>query len=197
MNPRQQVLIVDDKKENLLAMRRVLADLDIDIVEAAGGNEALAATLDHDFALAILDIMMPDMDGFELAGYLKGDAKTRNIPIIFLTAVFFEEERIFKGYEAGAVDYIVKPYKPEVLLSKVRVFLDLERVRSKLAEKIAAQKAAEQELRESESLYRAIARNFPDGAVYIFDHDLRFRVADGQAMAALGFRRAMPSGVGW
>ena len=78
---------MDDKKANLLALRKVLMELDVEIIEATGGNEALAATLEHDFAIAILDVMMPGMDGYELAGYLKGDAKTRDIPIIFLTAV--------------------------------------------------------------------------------------------------------------
>ena len=189
MNQKQKILIVDDKKANLLALRKVLMELDVEIIEATGGNEALAATLEHDFAIAILDVMMPGMDGYELAGYLKGDAKTRDIPIIFLTAVSADDERIFKGYDVGAVDYIVKPYNPVVLLSKVRVFLELERVRAQLVEKIEALTRSEEALRESEALYRAIARNFPDGAVYIFDHDLRFRVADGKAMAPLGYKR--------
>ena len=189
MKQKQKILIVDDRKENLLALRKVLADLDVEIIEAASGNEALAATLDHDFAVAILDVMMPGMDGYELAAYLRGDAKTRNTPIIFLTAVYSEEERIFKGYEIGAVDYIVKPYNPVILISKVRVFLELEKARMQLAEKINALTVSEQALRESEAIYRAIAENFPDGAVYIFDSDLRFRVADGKAMETLGYSR--------
>lgn len=189
MHQKQKILIVDDKKENLLVLRRILADLDVEIVEATSGNEALTATLDQDFAVGILDIMMPGMDGYELAGYLREDDKTRNMPIIFLTAVFSEEERIFKGYEVGAVDYIVKPYNPDVLLSKVRVFLELAKTRAQLAEKVDALTASEQALRASESLYRAIARNFPNGAVYVFDHDLRFRVADGEAMTVLGYTR--------
>ncbi|MFO7760637.1 MAG: response regulator [Thermodesulfobacteriota bacterium] len=128
----QKILIVDDRKENLVALRQVLSGLDVEIIEAASGNEALAATLDHSFALAILDVRMPGMDGYELAKYLRSDAKTRNIPLIFLTAGHAEEEHIFKGYEAGGVDYIVKPYTPGVLVSKVRVFLELAEIHEEL-----------------------------------------------------------------
>ena len=130
---RQKILIVDDRRESLIALRKVLSQLDVEIVEAADGNEALAATLDNRFALAILDVMMPGMDGYELAGILRGDPRTRRLPIIFLTAFSSDEDRIFKGYEVGAVDYIVKPYNPNVLLFKVGVFLELERVRAELA----------------------------------------------------------------
>lgn len=130
---KQKILIVDDRKANLVALRNVLSDLDVEIIEATSGNEALAATLDHSFSLAILDVKMPEMDGYELAEHLRGDIKTRNLPIIFLTAVYSAEERIFEGYKVGAVDYIVKPYTPIILLSKVRVFLDLARAREELA----------------------------------------------------------------
>lgn len=135
MIAKQKILIVDDKKRNLIALRQVLAGLDVEVIEAANGNEALAATLEHRFAVAILDVMMPGMDGYELAEYLRSDARTRSLPIIFLTAVYSAEERIFKGYEVGAVDYIIKPYNRDVLLSKVRVFLELEQIRAQLDEK--------------------------------------------------------------
>ena len=129
---KQKILIVDDKKENLVALRQVLGDLDADVVEATTGNEALAATLEHDFAVAILDVMMPGMDGYELAEHLRGDKKTRIIPIVFLTASLPDERNMFKGYEAGAIDYITKPYLPEVLVSKVRVFLEMDRDKREL-----------------------------------------------------------------
>jgi PAS domain S-box-containing protein len=164
--PRQKILIVDDKKENLLALRQILEGVDVDIVEATGGNQALAATLDHRFALAILDVMMPEMDGYELAGHLRGDAKTQNIPIIFLTAIYSEKDRIFKGYQAGAVDYIVKPYSPIVLLAKVRIFLDLDRAHENLAGKIAA-------LTVSEERYKSLVSTIPD-IVYRVDKKGRF-----------------------
>ncbi|WP_083456557.1 response regulator [Desulfosarcina cetonica] len=88
MREKQKILIVDDKKENLMALKQVLKKLDADIIEASSGNQALAATLDHRFAVAILDVMMPGMDGYELAEFLRGDDNTRVIPIIFVTASF-------------------------------------------------------------------------------------------------------------
>ncbi len=132
MNTIQKILIVDDRKENLVALRQVLQGVKAEIIEAASGNEALAATLDHTFALAILDVMMPGMSGFELARHLRGDSATRLIPIIFVTASYQDEQQTFNGYEAGGVDYIVKPYAPEVLLAKTHIFLQLDRQRQEL-----------------------------------------------------------------
>lgn len=132
MNSTQKILIVDDKKENLVVLRQVLREVDVEVIEASSGNEALAASLDHNFALAILDVMMPGMSGFELAEHLHGDDATRLMPIIFVTAAYPDEQNIFSGYEAGCIDYIVKPYAPEVLLAKVRIFLELDRQRSEL-----------------------------------------------------------------
>ncbi|MCD6415268.1 MAG: response regulator [Planctomycetes bacterium] len=131
-NSTQKILIVDDKKDNLVALRRVLSVLDAEVVEATTGNEALVATLDHHFAVAILDVGMPGMSGFELAEHLRGDKKTRVIPVVFLTASYDDEQHMFKGYEAGGVDYIMKPYAPEALLGKVRVFLEMDRYRREL-----------------------------------------------------------------
>ncbi len=133
-SPRQKILIVDDQERNLLALEKLLEPLDVDLVKARNGNEALAATLDTHFALAVLDVVMPGMDGFELAEYLRGDEKTRLIPIIFVTASLAEEQHIFQGYEAGGIDYIVKPIAPEILLGKVRMFLELDRYRNRLHE---------------------------------------------------------------
>jgi len=120
-----KVLIVDDKESNLFALENVLKRLDVRIVKATSGDEALRATLNHDFALAILDVQMPVMDGYELANLLRSDERTSGIPIIFLSAVYSDEPYVFRGYEAGAVDFITKPFVSEVLLSKVRVFLEL------------------------------------------------------------------------
>jgi two-component system sensor histidine kinase EvgS len=132
MNPVQKILIVDDKRENLVALRQVLQGVSSEVVEALSGNEALAATLDHHFALAILDVMMPGMNGFELAEHLHSDEATRLMPVIFVTAALPDERDIFCGYEAGAVDYIFKPYSPDVLLAKVRIFLQIDRQKQEL-----------------------------------------------------------------
>jgi PAS domain S-box-containing protein len=132
MTYRQKILIVDDKKENLIALRQVLREVDAEVIEAADGNEALAATLAHDFAVFLLDVQMPEMNGYELAEFLRGDKKTQVVPIVFLTAGFVDEKAIFKGYEAGAVDYIMKPYPPAVLRGKVKAFLEIANYRREL-----------------------------------------------------------------
>lgn len=129
---RQKILIVDDKAANLFALKKVLQNTDADIVESLSGQEALAAVLEHDFSLMILDIQMPEMDGYELAGHLRGDPKTQDVPIIFLTANHPDETSIFKGYKVGAIDYITKPYLPEILTEKVRALLEMEAVRQEL-----------------------------------------------------------------
>lgn len=119
------VLIVDDTPENLLVLESLLEDMDCNIIKAASGNDALGLMLDYDFALVLLDVQMPEMDGFETAKLMKGSELTRYIPIIFVTAISKEKLSIFKGYEAGAVDYLFKPIEPEIFRSKVRVFLEL------------------------------------------------------------------------
>lgn len=127
MHGNPKILIVDDREANLVALRKVLEHLDAEVFSALSGNEALALTIEHEFALAILDVQMPAMDGFELAGLLRGEANTCDIPIIFVSAVFTEDAHVFRGYESGAVDFLPKPIQPEWLLGKARVFLDLYR----------------------------------------------------------------------
>ena len=133
MKNRQRILIVDDKPENLFSLERVLKPLEsVDIVKAESGNQALARTLDHDFAVIILDVQMPEMDGYEVAELLRSDQKTRNIPIIFLSAVMTDTIHVHKGYESGAVDFLTKPYDSKLLLSKVKIFLELDGYRENL-----------------------------------------------------------------
>jgi len=124
MNSKPKILIVDDKPENLFALRTVLKCLDIELVEATSGNEALKATLHHDFALALLDIQMPEMDGYELASILREEEKTSHLPFIFISAVYTDNLNIFKGYEKGAFSFIAKPFHPEMLINKVKFFID-------------------------------------------------------------------------
>ena len=122
---RMNILIVDDKPANLLALRKILAKPELDIIEASSGNDALALVLEHDFALILLDVQMPDMDGFEVAEIMRGNEETKNIPIIFVTAISKEQKYIFEGYDKGAVDYLFKPLDPDILQSKVNIFLEL------------------------------------------------------------------------
>jgi signal transduction histidine kinase len=124
MDLKPKILIVDDRPENLVALRTVLRDLDIELVEATSGNEALKATLYHNFALALLDIQMPEMDGYELAGILREEEKTSDMPFIFISAVYTDNLNVFKGYERGAFSFITKPFQPEILINKVRFFIE-------------------------------------------------------------------------
>lgn len=124
MNNRPKILIVDDKSENLYAIEIALRDLDVDIIKATSGNDALKATLKHDFSLALLDIQMPDMDGYELATFLREEEKTSRLPFIFISAVYTDNPAIFKGYEKGAFSFITKPFQPELLRNKVLYFIE-------------------------------------------------------------------------
>jgi len=129
---RQKILIVDDQEANLFSLEQILKETDVDIIRAQSGNEALVASLNHDFALALLDVQMPVMDGYELAEWLRSEEKTKELPIIFVSAVYSSDYHVFKGYNAGAVDFMVKPYNPKILISKVKVLLQLDRQKKQL-----------------------------------------------------------------
>jgi CheY-like chemotaxis protein len=120
-----RVLAVDDRRENLLALTAILEGLPVEIVAVTSGEDALKRLLVEDYAVILLDAHMPGMDGFETAGHVKQRERTRHIPILFLTAVDYDPHLAFRGYQAGAVDYITKPFDPWVLRSKVAVFVDL------------------------------------------------------------------------
>ena len=126
------VLIVDDFAENLIAMEAMLRCDEFEIVTARSGRAALDILLDRSVALAIIDVQMPEMDGFELATLMRGVEKTRYVPIVFVTAHSPDVARMFKGYEVGAVDYLFKPIDQQVLRGKVDVFVTLERQRQQL-----------------------------------------------------------------
>ncbi|TAL85036.1 MAG: diguanylate cyclase [Rhodanobacter sp.] len=131
-DPRPKILVVDDTHANIVAMRRLLADCGAELIEAASGNQALALCLDHDFALILLDVNMPDMDGFEVAALLGETEQLRETPVIFVTAAYADDLARLKGYRSGAVDYIAKPINDAILQSKVRVFLELHGARTQL-----------------------------------------------------------------
>ncbi|MGH3327052.1 MAG: response regulator [Streptomycetales bacterium] len=131
---RVKILLVDDRQDNLLALEATLSSLDQLLVRASSGDEALKALLVEDFAVILLDVQMPGLDGFETASRIKQRAKTKDIPIIFLTAYNQEPHDAFRGYAAGAVDYISKPFDPWVLRAKVTVFVDLHKKNGQLRE---------------------------------------------------------------
>lgn len=126
------VLIVDDRPENLLSLEELLSDQGYELVRASSGNEALRLTLKQDFALVLLDVQMPEMDGFETAQLMRANSKTRHIPIIFISAGMKDFQFQFKGYDAGAVDYLAKPIEPLFLQCKVRIFAELYRQRREI-----------------------------------------------------------------
>ncbi len=134
-----KILVVDNQPANIKAMGKVIVSLspDVEIFGASSGHEALSLVIDHDFALAIVDIQMPGMDGFELAELMRGRSEGSHIPIIFVTAGEADQRQMFRGYGAGAVDYIPNPIDPRVLASKVRVFVEVYQSRELLTSRLA------------------------------------------------------------
>ncbi len=153
MTDQPYILVVDDREENLLAMDAILGDIGASIHTATNGNDGLALMLDHDYALVLLDVQMPGMDGFEVAELMRSRRKTQHVPIIFVTALSREQEYVFQGYERGAVDYLFKPVNPVILRSKVRVLLNLDRQR-----RLISQQAAE--LRQANAVLREINQDY-------------------------------------
>jgi diguanylate cyclase (GGDEF)-like protein/PAS domain S-box-containing protein len=149
MLEKPKILIVDDNRSNLIALRKLLGRLSCEVIEANSGNEALAFCIDYDFALALLDVDMPGMDGYEVARLLKEEPATQQTPIIFVTATYEDHEHRLLGYKAGAVDYIQKPVDDLILLSKVAIFIELYNNRH----------AAQRELLRSEAMRIASAEN--------------------------------------
>ncbi|MBD8881327.1 MULTISPECIES: diguanylate cyclase domain-containing protein [Rhodanobacter] len=145
---RPKLLIVDDTHANLVAMRRLLGDCGAELIEATSGSEALALCLEHSFALILLDVNMPDMDGFEVASLLGDAEQLRDTPIIFVTAAYADDQNRLKGYRSGAVDYIAKPVNDTILRSKVRVFLDLYNARMQLQQTLGELSERNHQLRE-------------------------------------------------
>jgi len=123
LNPK--ILIVDDRIENLIALEKILEDIEVDFVRAFSGNEGLMLSLKHNYALAIVDVQMPGMDGYEMVSIMHESRKTRHIPVIFVSAIYRKTDHILRGIESGAIDFISKPINDDVLRGKVRVFLEM------------------------------------------------------------------------
>jgi PAS domain S-box-containing protein len=184
-----EILIVDDRAENLLALEAILEPLGQKLVRAYSGEEALRMLLTHDFAVILLDVQMPAMNGFETAQIIKSRERTRYIPIIFLTAISKEEDYVFRGYQVGAVDYMSKPFQPDVLRAKVAVFVDLHIKQKRLGEQEALLRDSErrvtelrhmQEMLQSEARFREIVSTAMD-AIVIFDDQRRITLFNSAA----------------
>jgi len=199
---KQKILLVDDKEENLMTLDAILSEIgDIEIFHASNGNDALKSTLHHDFSLSLLDIQMPGMDGYELAELLRGGEKTRQIPIIFVSGIYTDDFHVFKGYETGAVDFVTKPFNPDILLSKIRVYLELHKQREQLKDMLKEQAVelavSQEELQVEVEKQVEIEEKFHDSAVqwqntfdmiddYIMVVDKNFRIV----RANWAFRKA-------
>jgi signal transduction histidine kinase len=172
MSARPRVLLVDDREENLLALEGLLRGQGAELLKARSGREALELLLLHEVALAIIDVQMPEMDGFELAELMRGSERTREVPIVFVTAGLHDQARVFKGYESGAVDFLAKPLDAHILRSKVAVFLQLHRQKQLLAERVRELEAALVERRRAEDALRQADRR-KNEFLAMLSHELR------------------------
>jgi len=184
---RVELLLVDDRPENLLALEAILEPLGQKLVSAHSGEEALKCVLKHDFACILLDVQMPDMNGFDAAQIIKSREKSRYIPIIFLSAISKEDAYVFKGYSMGAVDYVFKPFNPDVLRSKVAVFVDLYLKQQQIIEQ--AELLAESERRELELQHRAeLLESEARSAAQLTELNTQLRERQKELEQAMGVR---------
>ena len=193
-----EILLVDDRPENLLALEAILEPLNQKLVRAHSGDEALRKLLRHDVAVILLDVQMPGINGFETARIIKSRERTKYIPIIFLTAISKDEEYVFEGYSVGAVDYLAKPFQPDILRSKVNVFVDLYLKQKQLSEQQQMLRASEVrelelkhrlELTESEARFSEIVESAMD-AIIVFDTDGRVSLFNAAAERMFGIPAA-------
>lgn len=171
-----RILAVDDHKPNLLALEAILDPLGVDIVSVTSGEDALIEVLRSDFALILMDVQMPNLDGYATTSLIKKRQKSKHVPVIFLTAISREEAHIFKGYEHGAVDYLVKPFDPAILRAKVGVFIDLwtQKQIVQRQERELAKRERDMVALKSDARFHQLADSLPDilwavdpaGAVY-------------------------------
>ncbi len=157
------ILLVDDHSENLLALEAILQSLGQNLVRATSGAQALRCLLNQDFAVILLDVQMPEMDGFDTATLIRQRERSRHTPIIFLTAFSTNDSMVFKGYSLGAVDYLFKPIEPEILKSKVAAFVDLFQKTAEVERQAAQLAALNANLRQSEEQFRSLSACSPVG----------------------------------
>ncbi len=187
MGYKPKILIVDDKIENIFSLKQILSSVNIEIIEAQNGNDALVESLNHDFAAAILDVQMPGMNGYELAKFLRSDQKTKRLPIIFVSAVYSSDFHVFKGYDSGAVDFLVKPFDAKILISKLNIFLEIDHQRYLLKESKKKIENQLYQLKSSENRFSSLVNTIPD-IVYRIDPEGCFTYIN-EAIKKLGYKR--------
>jgi len=173
LEPEQKVniLLVDDQPKNLLALEAILDSLGQNLVKAYSGEQALKCVLNQDFAVILLDVQMPGMDGLETAKLIRERERSQHTPIIFLTAFSTSVSQMFKGYSLGAVDYLIKPIEPEILTSKVAVFVELFKKTAEVKQQAAQLATVNAELRESEQRFRSLSTCSPVG-IFLTNREL-------------------------
>ncbi|HEY0714324.1 MAG TPA: hybrid sensor histidine kinase/response regulator [Polyangia bacterium] len=185
--PTVKCLMVDDREENLLALGAILREEGVELLKAHSAAEALELLLVHEVALALLDVQMPETDGFELAELMRGMARTQHIPIVFITAGAREAHRQFRGYGAGAVDFLYKPIEPQILQSKARVFFELHRQKLLLRQNV---KELSEALRLNEMFTAVMGHDLrnPLNAIVLSAKMLQMAPSDPAAVTKTGHR---------
>jgi PAS domain S-box-containing protein len=194
--PKVNVLLVDDHPENLLALEAILDSLDQNVVRATSGAEALRCLLNQDFAVILLDVQMPDMDGFETAALIRQRERSRHTPIIFLTAFSTSDNMVFKGYSVGAVDYLFKPIHAEILKSKVAAFVDLFQKTVEVKRQAAQLAQMNTELRKREEMFRSLSACSPVG-IFLTDTSGKCTYVNPRYQAIYGMTLEESLGDGW
>jgi signal transduction histidine kinase len=188
-DPKVNILLVDDRPENLLALEAVLSDLGQNLVTAGSGSEALKRLLHDDFAVILLDVQMPEMDGFETAALIRSRARSQYTPLIFLTAINKSDTHVSRGYAMGAVDYVFKPFAPETLKSKVAAFVELSKKTKELqAEVVQRRRAEEEAIRLNEELERRVSER--TAALSAANRELENEIAERKQLETALHQRA-------
>jgi len=190
------ILLVDDHSENLLALEAILESLGQNLVRATSGAQALRCLLNQDFAVILLDVQMPEMDGFETATLIRQRERSRYTPIIFLTAFSTNDSMVFKGYSLGAVDYLFKPIEPEILKSKVGAFVDLFEKTAKVERQANQLAALNADLRKSEEQFRSLSACSPVG-IFLTDITGNCTYTNPRYQTILGIADEDCLGTGW
>ncbi len=194
--PKINILLVDDYPENLIALEAILEGLGQNLIKAHSGEEALRCLLHQDFAAILLDVQMPGMDGFETATLIRQRERSRNTPIIFLTAFGTSDALMFKGYSLGAVDYLLKPIDPVILTSKVSVFVDLFKKTMEVERQAAQLATINVELRQSEERFRSLSACSPIG-IFLTDTAGKCTYTNPNCQAICGFKLEESWEAGW